>query len=70
MNPLILLVDDDEDFLNITKELLVEEEPTLELKTTTSAHEALHKLAVNQVNKIFYCSLSRANNYFVATRGS
>ncbi|MFX0114990.1 MAG: PAS domain S-box protein, partial [Candidatus Hodarchaeota archaeon] len=43
--PRILLVDDDEEFLGITKDFLAEEDPIFEVITSNSAQDALAKLA-------------------------
>ncbi|MFQ5978017.1 MAG: PAS domain S-box protein [Candidatus Heimdallarchaeota archaeon] len=50
--PRILLVDDDEIFLGITKEFLAEEDPIFEVSTATSAYEALERLEIDHFDAI------------------
>ncbi|MHA2232046.1 MAG: PAS domain S-box protein [Candidatus Hodarchaeales archaeon] len=48
----VLLVDDDENLLNISKEFLTREEPTFELVTATSARNALQRLKENSFDVV------------------
>ncbi|MFQ5981104.1 MAG: response regulator [Candidatus Heimdallarchaeota archaeon] len=50
--PRILLVDDNPEFLTITKEFLTAEEPTFEILTTPNPHEALEFVRIQSFDAI------------------
>ncbi|MHA2371304.1 MAG: response regulator, partial [Candidatus Hodarchaeales archaeon] len=50
--PRVLLVDDDKNLLDVAKNILAREEPTFDLISATSAHEALQKLTKESIDVI------------------